>query len=144
MLEQYEKLLARRLQKFQDDAVPAVLESFEDPAVVLDGTRPFPRQLVEEILESGRVYEDKVVAVLVAIGSWTIASSEAQWSAGPIEEGIYSERVGIGTKAQDGRSFSPLVGIAEEIVAQWPDSTQSLDIAEALAEHDKRQHREQP
>lgn len=143
MLEQYEKFLARRLQKFQNAVVPAVLASFDDPEVVLDGARPFPRQLVEEILESGRSYEDKVVAVLVAIGSWTIASSEAQWSTGPIEEGIYSERVGIGIKAQDGRSFSLLVGIAEEIVTQWPDSTQSLDIAEALGEYEKRQHREQ-
>ncbi|MCQ9343601.1 hypothetical protein [Corynebacterium kozikiae] len=142
MLEQYEQFLARRLSKFQDEAVSAVLASFDDPSVVLDGDRPFPRQLVEEILESERSYEDRVVAVLVAIGSWCIASSGAQWSAGPIEDGIYSERVGIGLKVEDGQAFSPLVGHAEEIVVQWPSSTQTLDATEALAEFDKKMHRE--
>nr|WP_120492087.1 hypothetical protein [Corynebacterium lactis] len=143
MLEQYEQFFARRLYKFQSETVPAVLASFDDPEVVLDGDRPFPRQLVEEILESERSYEDKVVAVLVAIGSWCIASSGAQWSAGPIEDGIYSERVGIGLKVEDGGAFSPLVGHVEEIVTQWPNSTGTLDVTEAISDFLKRQYRKQ-
>ena len=142
MLEGYEKQFGNRLTKFINEGIPEVMNSLSpnEQSCVTDGDQPFPRTVVDSILRSDRSPEDQALALLVVMGTWMNASSGSHWAVGPIADGRYSERIGIGTAAPDGQSFTPLMASAEQIVAEGIDQTKSLDILQSLAEFDKRQN----
>ncbi|MEJ5998841.1 hypothetical protein [Corynebacterium sp. H130] len=98
----------------------------------------FPRQLVESLRDGDQKSDQKIVSILVVIGSWMNATAGTMWSMGPIADGMYSERIGVGIASRSGDSFTPLIAICEEIVAEGHNDSTRLDMVQSLAEFDQR------
>ncbi|MEJ6013705.1 hypothetical protein WG936_07650 [Corynebacterium sp. H127] len=141
MLDRYEEFFGHRLEKFIREAVPRVVGGLTESerAVVCNASGPFPRGLVQSIHNGAKSPSDQVLEILVVIGSWINASSGSVWAIGPIEDGFYSERVGIGIAGSDGKSFTPLLALVEQMVTEDTARSETLDMIESLAEFNKRQ-----
>lgn len=141
MLEGYREQFGNRLEKFENQEVPEALASLNraDRKLVANGEGGFPKDILNTILESNDDQQQKIHKIVAITGTWMIASSEARWAIGPIEESPYAERVGIGIENPNAKSFTPLLAQAEELVLDASERSANLDLLAAFAEYDKRQ-----
>ncbi|AKK02651.1 hypothetical protein [Corynebacterium epidermidicanis] len=138
MLERYEEFFGNRLAKFIEEVVPEKLSGLSPSELdaVSSGDGAFPRDLVRLLQNGAEATDEKISKILVVIGSWMNSSSGSDWAIGPLEDGPYSERAGIGIS--DGVSFIPLLALVERIVAEGPAESSTLDLVASMAEFNKK------
>lgn len=120
-LEGYHNQFGNRLEAFLSVAVPEALAELtaEQKAQVTIPAKEFPFEIVLEIINSKRSYDDKVTHITAITGTWMNAASQSQWALGPLSSTNYSERVGVGIRWAE-IAFVPLLKIVEDLVDVYP------------------------